>query len=806
MLSISLRKKAFELPQITCGLRYNDIQYVAPTRSEPQSKPKEGFRAIMPSNELDMVKHIEEFQKKFATTSEYLQKVASIEHVSPYPFVVDPVTLTEANKLHQTLYRALNAVVGAYFHDSRIREILQLSAKAEAVLRQTNPESYSPGSFRPDIIIDNQGAMHVCEINARFSTNGFFISYGLNQMLSDLSYASTFAPIPSLHQTPKVFSDFFDANFPIVILKGREPGGDIHFAADSLRSKGYSVRFARPESLYVHDEKLYDEQGVIDQTILELHQDEIEALSFETLSALARLRRSLNDLRTVFIVHDKRLLAVLRDENIMGELLNHADCARLRAHIIQTDIVSRLSTEMALDVRQNREHWLIKPSRSGKGAGIIFGRNLSEQAWKQLLESAEYSEYVIQRVVLSQKLQVINPITTLSQSQNIIGAMLCFGNHFLGFGIFRAASSDVVNLHGGGCVVSPALPNKSYTQPIELMVEDKLFGNTYARIIKLSDTTREAWRNRILMFLRSGKNSLAKSLSAAAQMPEMALETILSITDNPCGSPAILLRNLPIDLNLPPTPLDGGDAPEGTPVADNVLLGIARLLGQPIGFKGLKNGSLVQTIAPTLSGGDSMSNEGAKQRFNFHVESAFSMNRASHLMLLCLRSDHDGVAQTELVDAQSAYHALSENTKKILRQPLFITMAPETFKDVHKKQIYCDPRPIITGPEETPEVCFNLQTTRGLSKEAQEAFEALENELMKKELILSIKLRPGDLMLFDNRRVLHARTPFSARLDGTDRWLRRLYVGPDLWAVRSANEKTHRELDPMQMPWNYAID
>ena len=69
---------------------------------------------------------------------------------------------------------------------------------------------------------------------------------------------------------------------------------------------------------------------------------------------------------------------------------------------------------------------------------------------------------------------------------------------------------------------------------------------------------------------------------------------------------------------------------------------------------------------------------------------------------------------------------------------------------------------------------------------------------------LSLKLCPGDLLLFDNRRVLHARTPFTARLDGTDRWLRRLYVVPDLWAARFPKDKEAnvRVLDPMQTPWN----
>jgi clavaminate synthase/L-asparagine oxygenase len=40
----------------------------------------------------------------------------------------------------------------------------------------------------------------------------------------------------------------------------------------------------------------------------------------------------------------------------------------------------------------------------------------------------------------------------------------------------------------------------------------------------------------------------------------------------------------------------------------------------------------------------------------------------------------------------------------------------------------------------------------------------------------SVRLTPGDLLIVDNYRTTHARTPFSPRWDGHDRWLHRSYV------------------------------
>ena len=53
-----------------------------------------------------------------------------------------------------------------------------------------------------------------------------------------------------------------------------------------------------------------------------------------------------------------------------------------------------------------------------------------------------------------------------------------------------------------------------------------------------------------------------------------------------------------------------------------------------------------------------------------------------------------------------------------------------------------------------------------------------------------IVLEPGDLLVVDNDRVVHGRTSFAARFDGTDRWLQRAFVVADL--APSAAERTGR--------------
>ncbi len=48
-----------------------------------------------------------------------------------------------------------------------------------------------------------------------------------------------------------------------------------------------------------------------------------------------------------------------------------------------------------------------------------------------------------------------------------------------------------------------------------------------------------------------------------------------------------------------------------------------------------------------------------------------------------------------------------------------------------------------------------------------------------------VPLAAGDVLLVDNYRMVHGRTPFRPRFDGTDRWLRKVTVTRDLRRSRA---------------------
>lgn len=57
-------------------------------------------------------------------------------------------------------------------------------------------------------------------------------------------------------------------------------------------------------------------------------------------------------------------------------------------------------------------------------------------------------------------------------------------------------------------------------------------------------------------------------------------------------------------------------------------------------------------------------------------------------------------------------------------------------------------------------------------------------------------LMEGDLLVFNNRRTIHARSPFYPRMDGTDRWLKRTYIlEASTWISKLSNGVIPFEID-----------
>lgn len=307
-------------------------------------------------------------------------------------------------------------------------------------------------------------------------------------------------------------------------------------------------------------------------------------------------------------------------------------------------------------------------------------------------------------------------------------------------------------------------------------------------------------------FRHDPETLLARLVQVSATLPLDALKCLLRFRAEPQAPSALLLTGVPIDEDLPPTPTEvaPGRFKPGF-ASECTILFVAILLGEPVAYAGEKDGALVQNVFPTRAERTSPSNESSAVPLAFHTEITFSRTVPAQsfdvaapdfVLLLGLRSLPSRSATTSVIDARDFCRRLEPHHLAALRKPQFQLRAPYSFTERGTgPRPWSDPLALIRGSAEAPHVVFDIACgVRGLSSEAEAALSALASVCADPTIQRSVQLRPGDLLVIDNKRCAHSRSPYEARFDGGDRWLQRVYVRRDIGMLASDPTTSFRVL------------
>lgn len=254
---------------------------------------------------------------------------------------------------------------------------------------------------------------------------------------------------------------------------------------------------------------------------------------------------------------------------------------------------------------------------------------------------------------------------------------------------------------------------------------------------------------------------------------------------------ATIVRGLPLRSDeFGPTPPSwfeaarcGGEVTE-SPAAraslqlDITMLLLARCAGEPFGWHGQQGGRLVNNIVPSPGHEHEQSGASSKTLLSPHTEDAFHPGRAHLLMLSCLRNpDRVGttVSSVRQVD-------LSTAQRRLLSVPTLPILPDVSYGSGHER--YATPAlPTLWHSYDECGRATGDLTLRydpaytpldDATVEFRQAYARLTAELERVCLVAA--LEPGELLLVDNDVAVHGRVPFTARYDGTDRWLKRVNI------------------------------
>lgn len=294
---------------------------------------------------------------------------------------------------------------------------------------------------------------------------------------------------------------------------------------------------------------------------------------------------------------------------------------------------------------------------------------------------------------------------------------------------------------------------------------------------------------------------LERAPALAGQLPMRLQEAVHRFRLREEGLGALVISGLPVDDDaLGPTPPHWNLPPatEAVRRQERLLILISALLGEPFAWTTQQAGRLIHNVLPIAAHAHEQVGFSSETALNWHTEDAFHELRPDHLALLCLRNP-DGVA-TLLGSAQQL--DLPPEVVEALFRPAFIIRPDNSHLAGHRVDSQVEtaevqaardrmdrlddappPVALLSGDPRDPYLRVDYDFTEALNPEAAAALAVLQDAVAG--ALFDLVLQPGELALMDNHRVVHGRRSFTARYDGTDRWLKRVNITRDLRRSRA---------------------
>lgn len=219
---------------------------------------------------------------------------------------------------------------------------------------------------------------------------------------------------------------------------------------------------------------------------------------------------------------------------------------------------------------------------------------------------------------------------------------------------------------------------------------------------------------------------------------------------------------------------------------------VAAAFGHLVGYCCESGGRLCQTIVPVKADRTEQKSTGSVC-LESHTEQCFNLiSRPDFILLACLRGDPN--AATFALSAREVQHQLPPKTVRLLRDTEFFTRIDPSFVAGGLPEQFRGPLAVLSGPEADPLICYDEDLMTASTAQHRMALAQL-SELWR-QARQSVVLTPGDLLVLDNSRVVHGRSNFRPRYDGSDRWLARFQVVKSLSGSRFARRGNSPVIEP----------
>lgn len=234
------------------------------------------------------------------------------------------------------------------------------------------------------------------------------------------------------------------------------------------------------------------------------------------------------------------------------------------------------------------------------------------------------------------------------------------------------------------------------------------------------------------------------------------------------------------DESLPPTSDCVSDLINNkhTYYSEFYLIMLSRFLGEPFSYQQEKNGTIIHNMRPRRGSEKKLSSDSSEIILDLHNENIYHPVYPDYLLFCGLRKDPGRKAKTIVVSVDDILPGISPDDIAILRSKRFRTSVDFNFGNISTERGSGVLIQVLFGPPEHPFIAYDDEYISGIDDESQAALDRLQTLLHKN--MYGFELEQGDILMLDNLRTVHGRTAFTARYDGTDRWIQRVLVTRDI--------------------------
>ncbi|PNP54682.1 hypothetical protein THARTR1_04887 [Trichoderma harzianum] len=268
----------------------------------------------------------------------------------------------------------------------------------------------------------------------------------------------------------------FDSSHPGHILLGKQwLGFDVHLLPGIFKQRtGQEMRIISPSDLRLTEDsssptgyhlscavKDSEELERVWQISIDMVQAEFREFSPEMLREIGRI--CTNDLRSIFLLHDKRFLGIMLEELdslLEAGVVDSLEAQLLKESIAPTYVPGSAGWQAAISSPNSKEGLVLKDARGGIGIGHTFGHNVTQEVWDERLRAVGDGKLVdgkgtvLQRKVDQVSFDILNLAGDAFQKLYLIGAWAAVNGQYLGVTSMRLGNDlGCVQPPDGGMVI-----------------------------------------------------------------------------------------------------------------------------------------------------------------------------------------------------------------------------------------------------------------------------------------------------------------------------------------------------------------